>query len=121
MTIKFQSKLGAGREPKRFEAPNEFLDDLRNSVAGSVLAFDQRVALLSILTNKPTGLGIELHPVAHAYGLVTRVDTLGVQMLDRLLDKFFPAWMIPGRFDLLAKLSVIASLEADVGKVAPAG
>ena len=42
-------------------------------------------------------------------------------MIEHLLHEWFPAWMIHSRLDFFAKVLMVCSLEADVGKVAPAG
>jgi hypothetical protein len=42
-------------------------------------------------------------------------------MIEHLLHEWFPAWMIHSRFDFFAKVLMVCSLEADVGKVAPTG
>ena len=97
------------------------LRDFLNGVSGSVFASDQRIALLGIIAYEAAGFRIEFHPVAHPVGLVPGIDLMGVQVADHLFDELLPAWEIPGRFGLVLDMARIASLVANIRKIAPAG
>ena len=97
------------------------LRDFLNGVSGSVFAPDQRIALLGVIANEAAGIRIEFHPVAHPEGLILGIDSMGVQVADHLLDERLPTGEIPGRFGFFLDMARIASLVANIRKIAPSG